>query len=235
MTRQLMPPPPAAMFNEALTVFEFPKLLAMAPALLAKVADNPRDVLVVPGFGAGNASTSVLRGYLSRLGHRVEGWPFGTNDGEVPDQIEALREWVVERANQRGPLTLVGWSLGGYLSREVARDAPGAVRQVITMGSPIKGGPKYTQIAQVYRQRGYDLDEIEQQILEREQVPLKVPVTALYSQRDGVVAWQACVDEDESLSENILVDTSHSGFGFSAEVFRIVAERLDRAPPSSER
>ena len=38
-------------------------------------------------------------------------------------------EGIAERARQEGEasggkVTLIGWSLGGYLSREVARDAP---------------------------------------------------------------------------------------------------------------
>jgi hypothetical protein len=60
---------------------------------------------------------------------------------------------------------------------------------VITLGSPVIGGPKYTAVAQAYRQRGSDLDAIETWVEDRNQIPLKVPVTAVYSRLDGVVSW----------------------------------------------
>ena len=75
-------------------------------------------------------------------------------------------------------MRLIGWSLGGYLAREAAREDPDLVHQVITLGSPVVGGPKYTLVAQVAA---------------RNSVPLRTPVVAIYS-RDAVVAWEACID-----------------------------------------
>src|SRR3546814_13353528 len=40
-----------------------------------------------------------------------------------------------------GPVTLVGWSLGGVFVREMARHQPQCVRRVITLGSPINRDP----------------------------------------------------------------------------------------------
>jgi hypothetical protein len=53
-----------------------------------------------------------------------------------------------------------------------------------------------------------------------------VPVTAIYTRTDNVVAWEACIDPDNPHVEHIEVRTSHSGLGFNPEVFRIVAKRL---------
>ena len=33
---------------------------------------------------------------------------------------------------------MIGWSLGGIYARTLARDTPYAVRQIITLGSPIR-------------------------------------------------------------------------------------------------
>jgi pimeloyl-ACP methyl ester carboxylesterase len=57
-----------------------------------------------------------------------------------------------------------GWSLGGVIAREAAREAPSLIRHVVTIGSPVFGGPKYTALARIYRARGVDLDAIEKAI-----------------------------------------------------------------------
>ncbi len=46
------------------------------------------------------------------------------------------------------PVVLVGWSLGGYIAREYAREHPGHVRAIVTLGSPVIGGPRYTATAE---------------------------------------------------------------------------------------
>ncbi len=225
----LAPPRPAQIFNEAFTWLELPRMMINSPALLNLPRGNGGKVMVFPGFGAGDFSTTAIRGFLSYLGHDVSGWQQGLNTADVPYLIEALSE-KVERAYQQDgrEIALVGWSLGGYLAREVARDLPHAVAQVVTLGSPVVGGPKYTQVAAVYRQQGIDVDWIEAEVAAREQVPLRVPVTAVYSKLDGVVAWEACIDRQSGMTEHVEVNTTHFGLGFSADVFRIMAERLAR-------
>jgi len=132
------------------------------------------------------------------------------------------------------PVALVGWSLGGYVAREIARDHPDSVRRVVTLGSPVIGGPRYTTVARLASVQGWDLEEIEAWVEARKRVPLRVPVTALYSRRDAVVAWRACVDPEPGAPiEHVEVATTHLGFGFSAEVYRLVARRLARSAPEA--
>lgn len=220
----LKPPNPAAIFNEAFTAFEIPKLLLNAPELANLKSANPRDIMVLPGFGAGDVSTLPIRSYLEYLGHRVTGWDRGLNTADVQETLYQLVEAVSKRKEEK--LVLVGWSLGGYLAREIARELPHRIEQVFTLGSPIIGGPKYTQIAPVYRAQGIDVDWIEQAVAEREAVPLTTPVTAIYSKSDGIVAWQACIDENSPNVEHIEISASHIGLGISADVFRIIGQRL---------
>jgi hypothetical protein len=99
---------------------------------------------------------------------------------------------------------------------------------VITLGSPVVGGPKYTAVAGAYRRQGIDLDAIEAEVAARNRQPLETPVTAVYSRSDGVVAWQACIDRHARNVEHVEVETTHLGLGFSPDVFRIIAERLAR-------
>jgi len=183
--------------------------------------------MVMPGYSAGDASTFVLRSYLRLLGYSVFGWGLGRNEGDVPELIPRIAERVSSLARRTGRrVRLVGWSLGGYLAREAARERPGDVERVVTLGSPVIGGPKYTVVGRYYAEQGYDLDEIEAAVAARNRTPLGVPVTAVYSRVDGVVAWRACIDETNANVEHVEVSTTHLGLGFSAEVYRIVAERL---------
>ena len=229
---ELRPPRLLASAFEGLTALEFARLAFLRPALGRLPRGDGGPVLLFPGFSADDASTLALRLVLRRLGHDARGWGLGRNVGDVPSRIEVVAELVEAEARRCGrPVALVGWSLGGYLAREAARERPEAVRRVVTLGSPVAGGPKYTRLAAFYRARGADLDGIEAEVRAREAVPLRVPVTALYSRLDGIVSWRACVDETEALTENLEVRTTHFGFGFSTDVFRIVAERL--APSSA--
>jgi ribonucleotide reductase alpha subunit len=100
------------------------------------------------------------------------------------------------------------------------------------MGSPIVGGPKYTVTAARYARRGFDLDDIEARVAERERIPIEVPVTAIYSRRDGIVAWQACIDSTNPCVEHHQVSSTHTGLGFQAEVLAIVARALAAEQPA---
>ena len=215
------------MWSEALTPWQFPRLLLNAPNLARAPRGKGEKVLVWPGFGAGNTSTTVLRNFLTYLGYDARGWRLGRNDGDVLNMLDELTS-AVRRIAASEPVSLVGWSLGGYLAREVARDCPEQVRRVVTLGSPVVGGPKYTAVARYFDTGNESLDDIERLVDERYENPLTVPVTAIYSKLDGVVAWQACIDERSPNVEHIAVTSSHTGLGFSPDAFRILADRLAR-------
>ncbi len=224
-TEPLAAPTPGALINEALTPLQIPNLLLRAPFLGFAPRGRGERVLVVPGFGATNASTVVIRRYLSFLGYQPTGWTQGLNDGDVPRLLDELTAHVVKLARDE-PIHLVGWSLGGYLAREVARDRPDCVRRVVTLGSPVVGGPKYTSVARIFDDRSGALDEIEQLVDARYASPLTVPVTAVYSKLDGVVAWQACIDHRSPSVEHVEILSTHAGLGFSPDALSIMADRL---------
>ena len=229
MNRELTAPAPSALLNEWLTPLQLSFALPQLPALATAPRGSGEPVLVWPGFGAGNASTVILRRFLRYLGHDPRGWPLGRNNGDVLAMLGALGN-ELERVAASGPVNLVGWSLGGYLAREVARDYPHLVKRVITLGSPVVGGPKYTAVASFFNSQPGALDDIERAVDERYQIPLQVPVTAIYSKVDGVVAWQACIDQLSPDVEHVEVTSSHVGLGFAPQALRVVADRLALRP-----
>jgi pimeloyl-ACP methyl ester carboxylesterase len=190
---------------------------------------RPRTVILLPGFGAGPRSMRVMESFLRRRGHRVRDWGLGVNSGDAR-RLRAQLQGVVDASirTHGEPVVLVGWSLGGYIAREYARERPDGVRRIITLGSPVIGGPRYTATAARYRSQGHDLDAIEQAVKDRYATPLRVPVAALYSRRDGIVAWQACIDHWSPDVRHIEVNETHVGLGFAPRVLAIVADEVGR-------
>ena len=224
------PPPPLRLLGEARAVFELPRLLMSAPSLASAPRGRGEHVLVLPGYGASDVSTRVLRGFLRRLGYRPHAWELGRNTGHVGALLPRVIARVEGITRRDAPISLVGWSLGGYLAREVARERPELVRSVVTLGSPVVGGPKYTAVASSYRQRGVDLDAIEAVVEARYAKALRTPVTAIYSKADGIVDWRACIDRRSPNVRHVEVSATHLGLGFSPEVYRIIAESLASPP-----
>lgn len=206
--------------------------LRWAPAWLTTKrvrATRARTVLLLPGFGAGPRTMRIMEAFLRRRGHHVRDWGLGVNRGDAKGlrtRLEPIVAASVQRAG--GPIVLVGWSLGGYIAREYAREHAAQVRRVVTLGSPVIGGPRHTATADWYRSQGYDFDEIDRAIRRRyESMPLRVPVTAIYSKRDGIVAWKACIDKWSADVRHLEVDETHIGLVLSPQVLALVAEAIE--------
>lgn len=220
-------PHPSGMIREVRVLLELPRLLFRFPVLARQPRGAGQPVLVLPGYGAGDISTALLQAYLRFLGYRVRGWGRGRNRGDVRDLMPRVLKRLISLARKSGQeVRLIGWSLGGYLAREAARDKPELVHSVITLGTPVVGGPKYTVVARRFHRRGIDMDAMEAEIELRNRILLRTPVTAIYSRADAVVAWRACIDRNGLNVEHVEVRTTHLGFGFSPEVYKIIAQRL---------
>ena len=224
MAPVLRPRPLGRLGWEALAGFELARLLAAGPELV-RAPRGERAVLVLPGFAADDASTLPLRVFLRRLGHSVTGWGFGRNRGDVAGLVPRVASLAREFCERHGePVHLVGQSLGGVLAREVARDHPDAVAQVFTLGTPVVGGPAYTALHRRYP--APEIAAIDAAMRKRNRVPISVPITAVYSKRDGIVNWQACLDTVSPRVTNVEVGSSHLGMGIDPAVWRLVARLL---------
>ena len=202
-----------------------PSWLTMKTARAAR----PRTAILLPGFGAGPRSMRVMESFLRRRGHRVRDWGLGVNNGDARKFRAQLVHVVEESIAAYGePVVLVGWSLGGYIAREFAREHPAGVRRIVTLGSPVIGGPRYTATSEWYRSHGHDLAAIERAVKDRYATPLRVPVTAIFSKRDGIVAWQACIDQWSPDVRHVEVSETHVGLGFSPRVLGLVADEVER-------
>ena len=182
-------------------------------------------VLMIPGFGADERLMRPLRTAISRLGYHAEDWGLGRNLGMRSPIRTALAEKLASMAaTSAKKVSIVGWSLGGVFARELARATPEHVRQVITLGSPINRRPDANNMMTIVRlANGGRAPRIDREGFERRRVAPPVPCTAIYSRGDGIVAWEACMEELASNTRNIEVRGSHFGLVVNLEVLAVIA------------
>lgn len=228
---QFRAPNRLATLLEARAPLDWATLLVGAPWLASAPRGDGRPVALLPGYGAEERSLKPLHRYLTYLGYSTFHWGLGRNTGDVDGLVQKMGSRVAEISQESGnePVTLIGWSLGGVVARETARLYEPLVREVITMGTPVVGGPKYTAVgAQFASRAGLDLDEFEHEVHARNSLGLKQPITSIYSRSDGVVAWRASIDTYNEQARNIEVHSSHFGLGNSATVWLQIAKTLAR-------
>ena len=220
----LRPPSLPLQLLEGRMGLEAASLLAQLPMLRMTSPRGAGPVMVLPGFMTSDQATWVLRRFLTSLGYSVSPWKLGLNRGPMM----ALLDTIKERLQQQGePTHLVGYSRGGIIAREIARDLPELAKSVITMGTPVQGGLNATSIKRaVQRDTGITPDSVRDLMRSRQSRPIETPITALYSRTDGVVSWRACIDHDSPNIKHIQVSSSHAGMGFHAQVFQLIAQTL---------
>ncbi len=226
------PPHGLLMLAEGRALFEFAAFYATRPLLAMLPRGDGHPVLVLPGFLADDKSTHPLRRLLADLGYEVHGWGLGRNlrvDNQRVHEMERLLLKIFKDSGQK--VSIVGWSLGGVFAREIAKTHPEAVRQVISLGSPIHDDRRYTNASRLFeRLNGKDPEPVRSgRFTGLHQAP-PVPTTSILTRSDGIVAWQASVQHptaaDHGLTENIEVHASHIGLGVNPSVMVALADRL---------
>src|SRR3954451_21259276 len=209
-------------------VADYGLYLAARPLLPRLPRGDGHSVLVLPGLLADDVSTHALRTVLRKLGYDVHGWGLGRNIGPTATCVNGIRALMERLTDSSGkPVTVIGWSLGGIFARDVARQSPDAVRQVITLGSPFRLA-RHSQSRATRAFDRYSHLHVEHRTLplQSESTPLPVPSTSIYSQFDGIVHWQTCLDRPGARCENIAVMASHLGLGHHPAAIWAVADRL---------
>jgi pimeloyl-ACP methyl ester carboxylesterase len=214
--------------------------LAALPLAAAWLASAPRGdghgVLVLPGLLASDASTTVLRRYAGWLGYDVHGWQLGRNVGPTDRVLDELPQELAGLADRAGgPVSIIGWSLGGIYARELAREHPRLTRQVISLGSPFAlTDPRQSRANGAYTRRsGLHADQARIPDEQVRAMPIPVPSTAVYSRSDGIVSWQTCIEPESGLHQNVEVRCGHLGFGVDPATLWLIADRL--AAPAAAR
>ncbi|MCV4860668.1 hypothetical protein OFB63_31960, partial [Escherichia coli] len=56
--------------------------------------------------------------------------------------------------------------------------------------------------------------------------PIVCPIVAMYSKRDSIVGWQACIDRFSPNVEHLEIQTPHLAMGISKEVIQLLPKAL---------
>jgi len=230
VNKTLPPPSLALLALEFRAPWELGSLLPAWPALRRAAPGDGHGVLVFPGLSAHDLTTVPLRRYLGSLGYNASGWNQGFNFGPRAGVLERAKEGLAQACATSGQkVSLVGWSLGGVYARELAKEMPGHVRCVITLGSPFAGHPKSTNAWRIYEfASGRDIER-EHESYQLAAAP-PVPTTSIFSRSDGIVAWRGSIQQPEhAQTENIEVIASHIGIGMHPAAWWAVADRLSQA------
>lgn len=226
-----MPPPhPLLALTEAHRVVIEAVSLSLASRFLDRAPrGDGHPVMVFPGFLGSDGYTASLRRYLTRQGYAVHGWGLGRNLGPREGVLEGLLQRIEFLGDRyKSPVSLIGHSLGGIFARELAREIPARVRQVISLGSPFGEG----------RWSGSYPSRLFASLNPPEEIPVAedllpnappVPTTAIYSRGDGIVNWRTARQHPElghAHTQSIEVRGSHCGMTLNPSVWFLLAERL---------
>lgn len=233
--------PPSRIFTlaEGRALFELGAFIAATPLLSRLPQGDGHAVMTLPGFMATNGSTVPMRRLLAKLGYDAHGWNSGRNIRVDEELIERLEIQLTDLYRQTGrKVSLVGWSLGGVLARELAKMHSEKVRLVVSLGSPISDDRGHTNAARLFKLFNGDQPEKLRggRFSGLDRAP-PVPTTSVFTRTDGVVHWRGSVQHpenahDEHPCENIEVYASHCGLGVNPSVMVALADRL--AQPEGE-
>ena len=198
-------------------------------------------VILVPGFMAGDATLHAMSRTLRRRGFRTYRSHIHANVGctlAAAADLETRIESIAIKRDSR--VRIVGHSLGGMLARGLAVRRPDLISGIVTMGSPmlapgahhvlltasvemlvrlsragVPGLMSEECVAGSCARQSFDES--------REPMPAGVSFTSIYSRRDGIVDWRACVDPQARAVE---VTASHVGMAVDPRVMDVVTAAL---------
>lgn len=227
--RPATPPNRFWTFAEGRAMFELGAFYASRPMLAGLPRGDGHAVMTLPGFMASNSSTMPMRSLLASLGYDAHGWDSGRNVRVTEALISRLETQLDRLYIESGkPVSLIGWSLGGVLARELAKLQPDKVRLVVSLGSPISDDRNHTNAARLFEFfNGEEPEKLRGGQFQGLNVAPPVPTTSIFTKTDGIVHWRGSVQApSKTPSENIVVYASHCGLGVNPSVMIALADRL---------
>lgn len=219
-------PARALVLREMLDFFRPGDLAGAAAAIAAAPRGDGHPVLVLPALLKGDGATEFLRRHLEALGYAVFGWGLGVNIGPTDRALDGSEQLLRALAARHGRrVSLVGHSMGGLIAREIAQRAPEAVRQIITLCSPVRP-PIAANVELIFRMLSRWHSPRVPELWARLALPPPAPATAIYTCTDGVVSWQSCCETPGPFRESIEVAGCHTTMARNPAALAIIADRL---------
>jgi pimeloyl-ACP methyl ester carboxylesterase len=212
---------------------------------IGQAPGDGRPVMLVPGFLAGDGSLGVMTRWLRGLGYRTHRAGIRSHvdcSAAVCDGLIEVLERMADKTGER--VTVVGQSRGGIVARALAVQRPDLVGGIVTLGSPVGGmlrvHPVVLGSIGVVGTLGMlkvphlfswkclrgDCCQSFREALADPEFPVDVGYTNVYSRRDGIVQWRACIDE--TADEHVEVSSSHCGMAIHPDVYAVVGRSLAR-------
>ena len=227
------PPPLRHLLREAGVGFEVAAGYVAGKLFHAWPQGDGHPVLVLPGFGASDRHTTLLRRFLCAQGFAAYPWGLGSNLGRKSGLRSRLVALIQELATRHeAQVSLVGWSLGGIFARGLAVTDPDHIRNVVTLGSPFRASAHQTNVRWGLKLIGWVKSKPVVDPGPPKLPAPSVPVTSLFTRKDGIVPWQACLQESSPITENIELKGTHLGLVANPAALYVIAHRLRE---SSER
>jgi pimeloyl-ACP methyl ester carboxylesterase len=185
-------------------------------------------VLVIPALLRGDPYTDMTRRFLTSTGYSARCWELGMNLGPTKRLLNGALQRLSRLSEVHGPVSIVGFSMGGLFARWLSHRLPDRVRQVITVCGPIQSPAANFWFPVEHFPglwRGVDVGALAEEIAR----PLPVPGTFLFSRDDGLVNAGACRDPNAPNDDNIEISGPHVLMARNPEVLAIIARRLARS------
>jgi hypothetical protein len=186
---------------------------------------NGQTILLIPGFLAGDWTMARLRQFLLSLGYRAEQADVAVNLGPTPRLLAQLDATLHRLSSQGEKIVLIGQSLGGVLARDLAKRHPKRVSSVITLCTPIHF-PVTTPLAPFAALLAPMHDPSVRQNMGAIAEAPPVPVTAIYSEEDGIVDWRQCLQSETDTHRNFRIRGGHGTMGSNPDAQRLIAFTL---------
>jgi triacylglycerol lipase len=200
-----------------------------------------RQVVLLPGFLAGDGTLAALGRWLHRIGYRPHVCGFVANVDCSERALERVERQVIRRHERSGRrVAVIGHSRGGHFARAIAARRPDLVSHAVSLGADLQAmfhcsGPTLAAVEGARRALQRAGRARSEDCLTYRCVcgftsdfwaPFpsdRVRLTSIYSKGDGVVRWQSQL---VPYADCVEVTGSHVGLIFNRKSYRALAAAL---------